>query len=373
MNQQSLSRLREYFKKHETIAALLSSAANVTWLTGYAPPIQTGPSPFEGGPGLLWWYKGELTLLLVDSEAAAGRSVGANVVEYSGYTVTEPLECFERQAFALRDLLKECSSITSTVGIEFRFLPASLVQVLRAALPNASLAAIDGDLDPLRAVKSPREIVKICAALELCDIGQAFIQERSKSGVSELELWGGVKAHMEIAAGVRLPVLADLVAGLRTAEVGGLPQSYVLNAGDPLLFDVVPRLDGYWGDNTGTYFVGEPSIEMKNSYKTVRETLKRGLDAARPGMRACDLDAMMRKSISSAGYEPYPHHTGHGIGTMYHEEPRITPYNQRILECGMIIALEPGIYLAGSGGVRLEHVLQITHDGCQVLTHHLID
>lgn len=371
MNQQSLSRLRDHFQKQGIVAALLSNSANVTWLTGYSAPIQTGPSPFEGGPGLLWWHAGELTLLLVDSEAVTGRTLGANVSEYSGYSVAEPLNCFERQALALRDVLKDCSSISGTVGIEFRFLPASFVQILSEALPSASIAAIDGDLDPLRAVKSQEEIAKICAALNLCDHAQAFIQNNVKSGVTEMELWGAMKAHIEVVAGVSLPVVADLVGGVRTAEIGGLPQSYVLKPGDPLIFDVVPRFDGYWGDNAATHFVGEPAIEMGKIYRIVAETLKRGLDAVCPGVRACELDTMMRESIRFAGYDPYPHHSGHGIGAMYHEEPRITPHNQTLLEAGMIIALEPGIYLPGRGGVRLEHALQITHDGCKVLTNHL--
>ncbi len=371
MNQQGLSRLRDHFQKQGTMAALLSNSAHVTWLTGYAAPIQTGPSPFEGGPGLLWWHAGELTLLLVDSEAAAGRATGAHVIEYSGYTVAEPLDCFKRQELALRTLLKDHASISGTVGVDLRFLPAALVPILSEALPHASFTPIESDLDTLRAVKSAEEISKICAALNLCDSGQAFIQSHAKSSVSELQLWGGVKAHLELAAGLRLPVLADLVAGIRTAEIGGLPQSYVLNTGDPLIFDVVPRFDGYWGDNASTYFVGEPSTEMAKSFRAVSETLSRALEAVRPGIRACDLDSMMRESIRLAGYEPYPHHSGHGIGTTYHEEPRITPYNQAVLEIGMIIALEPGIYLAEHGGVRLEHALQVTPDGCQVLTRHL--
>ena len=371
MNQQSLSRLREYFQKHGTVAALLSNSATVTWLTGYSAPIQTGPSPFEGGPGLLWWHAGELTLLLVDSEAAAGRASGAQVIEYGGYTVAEPLDCFKRQEVAVRLLLRDFDAISGIVGIDFRFLPAALVPILKEELPHASFIPIESDLDALRAVKSPEEISKICAVLNLCDSGQAFIQAHAKPGVSELQLWGTVKAHLELAAGLRLPVLTDLVAGIRTAEIGGLPQSYVLNTGDPLIFDLVPRMNGYWGDNASTYFVGEPSTEMKQSYQTVSETLKRGIEAVRPGIRACQLDTIMRESIRFAGYEPYPHHSGHGLGTTYHEEPRITPYNQSVLEAGMIIALEPGIYLPEHGGVRLEHALQVTHDGCQVLTHHL--
>ncbi len=371
MNQHSLARLRDHFRSRGLAAALLSNPFNVTWLTGYAPPIQTGPSPFEGGPGLAWWRDGELTLLLSDTEAGAAKAVGANVRDYGGYSVEQPLACFERQAAALRDVLKENASLSGTVGVELNFLPAALASIVHESLPKTAIQPIDGALDPLRAVKSADEIAKISAALKLCDEGQADVRNHARAGISELELWGDVKGRLEVAAGGRLPILADLVAGVRTAEIGGPPLSYTLKAGDPILFDVVPRLDGYWGDNAATYFVGGPSPEMEKVYGVVSEALKRGLEAVRPGARACDIDAMLRGSIRRAGYEPYPHHSGHGLGTAYHEEPRIVPYNEMTLESQMVIALEPGIYLPGVGGVRLEHVVRVIPDGCEVLTHHL--
>ena len=135
--------------------------------------------------------------------------------------------------------------------------------------------------------------------------------------------------------------------------------------------DIVPRLDGYWGDNAGTYFVGGSSPEMARAYRVVRDALHAGVESVRPGGRARALDAMLRDRVREAGYDPYPHHSGHGIGVSYHEEPRIVPYNENALEAGMIVALEPGVYLPRAGGVRLEHVVLVTQNGCEVLTTHL--
>jgi Xaa-Pro aminopeptidase len=110
---------------------------------------------------------------------------------------------------------------------------------------------------------------------------------------------------------------------------------------------------------------------MTKAYRVVRDALHAGVESVRPGVRARDLDAMLRDRVREGGYDSYPHHSGHGIGVSYHEEPRIVPYNENTLEAGMIVALEPGVYLPGAGGVRLEHVVLVTRDGCEVLTTHL--
>jgi Xaa-Pro aminopeptidase len=372
MHSENLIKLAEALKSQGVEAALISNPFNITWLTGYAPSIQTGPSPFEGGPALGWFYNGELTLLLTDWEAGPAGQTGVNVHPYVGYTVDEPLACVQRMSAALGEMLKPFSGLKGTVGVEMNQLPAALYPALQAALPGASLLNLDRQIDPLRAVKSGEEIRKIRAALRLCDLAQEEIRGQIRPGVTELELWQRVKSRVEMEAGSRVPVLADLVAGQRTGDIGGLPLDYALQAGDPVLLDFVPRLDGYWGDNCAGYFVGEPAPELKMIYTIVKGSLKAGAEAIRPGLKAEELDALVRNFIENAGYQPYPHHTGHGLGASYHEEPRIVPNHEIRLEPGMVLVLEPGIYLPGVGGVRLEDAFLVTPDGCEVLTKHLL-
>ena len=371
MHTENIIKFAEYLRSQGLQAALLANPFNLTWLTGYASPIQTGPSPFEGGPALGWFLNGELTLLVSDGEAGPAGVSGASLLSYAGYTVDEPLACPHRMADAFGEMLKPYAGLKGQVGVEMAQLPAALFVKLQAALPQATLVDLDLSLDPLRAVKTAQEIEKIRAALHLADLAQFEIRKHLQPGISELELWTLVKSRVELQAGCRVPVLADLVAGVRTGDIGGLPSGYALQRSDPVLLDFVPRLAGYWGDNCNSYFVGKAPRELEKIYHIVRGALQAGAESIRPGVRANELDGLVRNVIRQAGYEPYPHHTGHGLGASFHDEPRIVPYNTKPLTSGMVLVLEPGIYLPGIGGVRLEDAFLVTEGGCELLTTHL--
>lgn len=372
MNEFSFAKLQETLREKGCPAAILTNPATITWLTGYAPPIQTGPSPFEGGAAIGFWLDGQFTLLLSDMEAPAAQALGVATRDYVSYTIEEPIHGFDHQAQVFRELILPLKDRKDQVAVELNYLSASLYPLLLDVVPNHHWVILDNELPLLRAVKSAAEIEKIRSSLAVADAAQTITKRLLQVGLSEIELWGQVKAGLEHQVGGRLPLLADFVGGARTAEIGGLPGVYRLQAGDAFIADIVPRLDGYWGDNAATHFVSEPSAEQRKVYNVVLATLEKGLEAVKPGVRACDLDSMLRQSIEGQGYPVYPHHSGHGLGVTYHEEPRIVPYNELTLQPGMVLALEPGIYLPEEGlGVRLEDVVLVTQDGCDVLTHHL--
>ena len=373
MHAQNLERFSGMLRSRGLSAALLADSATITWLTGYAPPIETGPSPFEGSSVLAWWLAGELHLIVSDMETAAAQQAGPTAVhDYVSYTIEAPLAGAANQARALGEVLSTSAPKGGKVGVEWHALTAWLADALRQALPSTDFVPLDGACAGLRAVKSAEEIDKLRAAMRLCDAAQGFMRQALQPGKTELELWAATRSHVEGLAGGRLPILADLVAGVRSADIGGPPSTYALQAGDPLILDFVPRLNGYWGDNAATYFAGNPSAQLEKVYRVVRQALQRGVEGARPGVTASALDSLVREAIVAEGYEPYPHHTGHGLGVMYHEDPRLVRYNSQKLEAGMVIALEPGIYLSGVGGVRLEDVVLITPDGNELLTTHLV-
>ncbi len=366
MDAEIVGRARNELQRQGYHAALLSDPASVTWLTGYAAPAETGPSPFDA-PAFVVLTQDILALIVAETEHMAASSTSVPVHTYVGYTIEQPLAPVLRASDSVSELLHQAIGRTGTLLCEAQTLPFHTAHMLHS---RYQLVAIDGWANRLRAVKTVSEVNKIRAALELCDLAQTTARRIVRPGASEVALFQEVRAVIEGTAGERLPIFADFIAGQRTVEIGGPPSASILQPNDPLLVDWVLRRNGYWGDNCNVHIAGTPSASLHQLYRTVQQVLDRVLVALKPGMRANELDRLTRTYVERAGYASYPHHTGHGIGVSYHEEPRIVAYNDMILEPGMVIALEPGIYVPGIGGVRLEDTVLITEHGCEVLTYH---
>ena len=331
-------------------ALLAADPATVTWLTGYAADIETGPSPFAHSPLALLVPGASPVLVVSEDEADAAAAGGCEAVTYPGFGLG-PIDPVGGAARALAEVIPD-----GTVATERGALAATLAAGL-------STVEVGAELAHARAVKDEDEVALLRAALALCDAGQRAAREHAHPGMTELELWALVRAAIEGEAGERTPVLADLVTGARTAEVGGAPGDRVLADGDLVLCDLVPRRGGYWGDSCSTFAVGEPSESARSRHRAATDALARAIEAIRPGVVAGDIDALTRPGLD------YPHHTGHGLGTTFHEEPRIVPGSTAVLEPGMVIALEPGSY-GGGEGVRVEQIVLVIDEGCEVLSGH---
>lgn len=371
MNEHAISLALSYLEVQRLDGALISDPAVVTWLTGYVIPALHGPNPFDSG-ALLWLnaHSGHLILLVSDAEQTAAEATGVEVRVYPGYQITEPLSPLREMLSAFEALLTHFTTI-HRIGLEA--LPAPFERILRKALPEADILELNGWTSKLRIIKTEAEITKLRAACALSSQAQHTLADLSLFGMTELEVFNRLLTAMEARARTRLIVLGDCVAGQRTSAVGGIPGAYTIQENDPVLVDIVPRLDGYWGDICNVRFAGRPSPELRKMYIAARDALHRTIAAVRPGVEARTLDGIARGALERDGWPAYPHHTGHGLGTTNHEEPRITTYNTLPLQAGMVIALEPGIYIDGVGGVRLEHVLLVTNDGAEILTEHSME
>lgn len=331
-------------------AVLASTPAAVAWLTGFAAEIDSGPSPFSLPPLALVAADETPVLIVSDDDADGAAATGCEVRSYRGFSV-EPLDAVGGASRALAAAVGR-----RRVAVEAGALPAALAADLDWVDAGAELARS-------RAVKDADELAAIRAAIELCDVGQREARLRAAPGLTELELWAHVRGAIESAAGARTPILADLVAGPRTGATGGAPEGRPMAEGELVLCDLVPRRAGYWGDSCATFALGEPSPGAVAHHRRASERLARVLDSVRPGAIAGDLDALAREGLD------YPHHSGHGLGCDWHEEPRIVPGSQTVLEQGMVVAFEPGCYADGEGA-RVEQVVLVTGEGCEILSGH---
>lgn len=333
---------------------LAADVSTVAWLTGFEADIESGPSPFALPPLAVVTPDGP-PILVVSEDDAPRVPPDCEACIYTGFTIEE-LDLAGRASRALRD----------AAGGRRLATESGALSIALARARGFSFVDATAELRSARAVKSRDEIELLRMAVALCDVGQAEARAHAQHGISEIELWTHVRGAMEHAAGGRIPVLADLASGSRTAETGGAPGPRILGDGDLVICDLVPRLRGYWGDSCATLAVGEPGASARSKHRAVADALERGIEAVRPGAVASDLDQLVRAGLD------YPHHTGHGLGTSWHEEPRIVPGSRTRLEPGMVLALEPGVY-DGDEGVRLEQVVVVTEDGCTILSTHSLE
>jgi Xaa-Pro dipeptidase len=368
MHSQQRAQTRALFQQHGIDQAVFAKPHTITWLTGFAPPVQVGPNLFTASYPVVWYDDGLFTLVVVDAYGDLAAPFDAEpdgrVVTYPGYRIDAPIA----SAQGLLEVFTPLADVAhaARIGIEREYVS----HLLAAEFDRAKVAVIDGWLEPLRMVKTDEEIAKLRRSFALTDIAHAAARAAAVPGTREIDVWNAVHTAIQAAAGQRVPVGNDCVVGTRQANIGGWPEDRVLSPGGSLIVDISVVLGGYWSDSCATYYAGERSPQQSSMHQAVANALDLALSLLRPGAVARDIDQQVRHSIAAAGYAVYPHHTGHGLGVSGHEGPRITPYNDEVLQAGMVIAVEPGTYIPGETGVRLEHAALITSDGAELLTQH---
>jgi Xaa-Pro dipeptidase len=373
VNQPSrFERLAAIQKVAQIDAFLFTAPSTVRWLSNYFFNFETGPSPFQLLPAALIVQPSlEMHLLIADNEALPAVAPGfeMTIVPYSSYVYEKPLDFTQQFLDTLYGIISRLTIKKTHLGIESGSLPLAVFQFLTRQFPQAKFTDVTREIAFIKAVKDRDEIENIRAACHLCDIGQTALLKHTQAGLTELGLFSLVRLEMESSAGTRIPVMADLVSGTRTATGGGIPTNKVIQTGDLVLCDITPCLNGYWGDSCNTVVVGTANSSQRESFKRINEALHFAIQAVRPGVTAMEIDSLMRKHIGN-----FPHHGGHGVGTQYHEEPRIVPGNGIELAANMVIALEPGLYNPDFG-IRLEHLVLVTETGCEILTkfHHCFE
>lgn len=247
----------------------------------------------------------------------------------------------------------------------------ALLARLRRGLKGVRLVKLEGAVTGLRARKDQVELRMIRRAVQVAEEGWRAFRARIRLGMTEQALAADLDYQMRLA-GADAPAFRTIVGIDGTAaRPHALPGRRRLKRGSVLLVDFGARVDGYVCDLTRVLFAGRIPRRARRVYEVVYAAQAAGIAAVGPGVKTSDVDAAARVVIEEAGYgKEFRHGTGHGLGREVHEEPRLGPHGPTsTLEAGMVVTIEPGIYLKGRLGVRLEDDVLVTSTGRRVLTH----
>lgn len=219
-------------------------------------------------------------------------------------------------------------------------------------------------------LKSREEIEYIKRAQKITDDTFEYILTKIKPGVTEIEIASEIESFMKKSGAEALAFDPIVVSGVRGALPHGEPTDKKIENGELLTIDMGAVVNGYHSDMTRTVAIGEISSDKKVVYDIVFSAQFRATIKLKSGVKASDVDFAARDAIEKAGFAKFfTHSTGHGVGLKVHEDPKISSESDDILQCGMVVTIEPGIYIPNRLGVRLEDMLLITENGYEKLTH----
>lgn len=255
------------------------------------------------------------------------------------------------------------------LGFEEDYISFSSYKVYDKEI-EAELVPVSGVIEKLRLIKTDAEIKIIKEAADIADAAFKHILDFIRPGITELEVANELEFFMRKSGAVSSSFDTIVASGYRSALPHGVASEKVIEKGDMVTLDYGAYYKGYVSDITRTIAVGEPDSKLKAIYEIVLEAQLRGMEGIKPGMTGKQADALTRDYISEKGYSEYfGHSTGHGIGLEVHEGPSLSMKSELVLEPGMIVTCEPGIYIPGLGGVRIEDDVLITKDHNEALTH----
>lgn len=342
-----LERLRAAFSTLGIDGILITSPYNRRYMTNF-----TGTS----GVVLISTDKAQFITDFRYIEQASKQCQGYEIVKISG-TIPEEVA---KQAIKLG---------IQKLGFEEDYLTFSSFKTYEKEV-EAGLVPISGVIEKLRLIKTDAEIKILKEAADIADAAFKHILDFIRPGKTELEVSNELEFFMRRAGATSSSFDTIVASGHRSALPHGVASEKIIEAGDFVTLDYGAYYKGYVSDITRTIAVGEPDAKLKEIYEIVLEAQLRGMDGIKPGMTGKEADALTRDYITEKGYgEYFGHSTGHGIGLEVHEGPALSLKSDLVLEPGMIVTCEPGIYIPGLGGVRIEDDTLITKDLNEALTH----
>jgi Xaa-Pro aminopeptidase len=340
------------FKSLKIDALLVSSLPNVRYLTGYT-----------GSNGMALLTPDALTLFTDPRyDIRAREEVKQAKLPTQVRIATKPL-----WEAAARHIQRKRLKRTGFEGSQVSY---AVYKTLDEGLPlGYSLKPVGPVIEELRMVKTEDEIERIRRAVLTNSKAFEAVAQRIKPGISEASLAADLDFRMRKlgAEGSAFPTI--VASGIRTALVHASPTRQTLKPNDLILIDMGSAQDGYMSDMTRMLFLGKPDSKIQEMYSFVLEAQLAALAAVREGVGTWQVDRAARQVLKTAGLgKQFVHSTGHGLGLEIHEAPRIGRKDKTRLQAGMVITIEPGAYVEGLGGMRIEDTVLVTKNGCEVLT-----
>jgi len=332
-----LTNLRRELARQELVAILISQPENRFYLSG-----------FDGSAGYLLVTTSGATLA---TDFRYTEQAERQAPDCSIFRITGPISAW------FPGLVAGVSS--GKLGFEAQDVSFALHRQLTEALtetnPDLDLTPVDGMVESLRATKEPTEIDTISQAAAISDSALEQVANRMQPGMTEKEVAQELEKSLRDSGSEGMPFDIIVASGPNAALPHHHPSDRRIQAGETIVIDMGARVGGYCSDLSRTLCLGTPDDTFRRVYNTVLEAQTAAIEGIREGISGHEADSISRKVIEQAGYgEAFGHSLGHGVGLVAHEEPRLGPNATGSLGANMVFSIEPGIYLTGWGGVRIE-------------------
>lgn len=338
-----MGRLRSEFADAD--ALLVLSESNIRYLTGFT------------GTGILMAGRDWLTLLVDGRYATQARA-----------------EAPEAEILEFRNRVEGVAAMVRQRGVGSVAFESSCLSVeeslrLREALPGTEWNPVPKSFECLRALKDDGEIHRIREAARIAHEALASVQGMIRPGVRESEIAMELEYRMRRAGAEKVSFETIVASGPRSALPHATPGNRVIADGDCVMIDYGAVWEGYHSDETCTFLVGRSTERQREVYRHVLEAHDRAIQAVRAGVSCGEIDGVARSYLDGEGLgSGFAHATGHGVGLEVHEAPRLAAGREERLQSGMVVTVEPGVYLPGLWGIRIEDTILVTEEGCEILT-----
>lgn len=340
-------RLTTFFEEYALKAVLFTDLRNIRYLCG-----------FSGSEGALLVAR-DAAWFLCDSRYTAQASAEVHSAEVR--------ECGPVRIDTIAALAEEFG--LDRIGFEASHTTVSAYRKMVEKLPGVELVELGTSLDEIRICKDAAELELLGAVATLSSESLAAILGRIKPGVCEADIALELELEMRRRGADGTAFDFIVASGVRGAMPHGRASDKTICPGELVTIDFGAVKGGYHSDETVTVACGEPGSRAREIHAVVKAAHDRAIEAVRAGISCRDLDNVARSYISDKGYgEYFGHGLGHGVGLEIHEAPTLSPRSSMVLEEGMVVTIEPGIYIPGFGGVRIEDTVVVTGDGCRALT-----